>query len=445
MAGASCRRFSLRTVNVHLSLRLLVLLIATSPVIIFVDDPLTWGLVAAITAVAIGIVAFSIPSAEAQFLSPLYRPLVIVVAIPAIWMVIQLIPIPSQSLSHPIWASAATALGTAQFGGMGIDPGATLITMTRYFCTIGVAFVTSVLTLDRRRAEQVLFSLVGAAGVTALMLLPYDVNGFVIFGVDYDPGHAAVMAAITVLGTIFAAAAVIRTLERYETRRSHRDMTRRQFWTGFVLWLAIWSISWFVISGRTASVFAAACGTGTLVIIQVIRRLGFDRRASAAVAATAVAVAIAVVATRPSGSENVTLRYAVAPPASVQMTQQMITDTRWTGAGPGAFSSLVPIYREINDPEAPAPPTTAAAIAIELGRPVLIFVLALTIVSAALLADGALRRGRDSFYSAAGAGCITALTIEMFTDATSLSTSVQIIAAAIVGLGLAQIKSPSRQ
>jgi hypothetical protein len=430
---------------VHLSQRLIVLLIATSPAILFADNPMTSGLVAAVTAAAIGIVALSIRSVDAQFLSRLLGPVAILAAIPVVWMFIQLLPMPFGRLSHPIWASAASALGMAQLGGMSIDPGTTLISMTRYLCSAGIAFITCAATVDRWRAERVLFALVSAASVTAVMLVVYNVGGFPILGASSDPEHAAVMAAISALGTIVAAAATIRALERYETRRSRRDVIHRSFWIGLAIWVGVWSISWFAISDRTADIFAAACGTGTLAIIGVIRRLGVARRASAALAGTALAVAIAVVATRPSDPGDMTLRFAAtAPPSSLQMTQQMLTDVRWTGAGAGAFSSLAPIYRGINDPEAPTPPTTAAAVAIEMGRPALVLVVVMSIVSAALLAVGALRRGRDSFYPAASAGCIIVFTIEMFTNATALSTSVQIVVAAIAGLGLAQIKSRSR-
>ena len=428
----------------HLSLRLLILLIAAIPAIAFIDNSTTSGLVAAITAAGIGIVAFSIDSTEAEYLSPLFRFSVAVAAIPAIWMTFQLVPMPVKSLSHPIWTSAAAALDRPLLGGMSADPGATLVTITRYFCAAGVVFFTAAVTVDRDRAERVLFTLVGATSAAAVASLVYSADGLAVLGADYDPERAAVMAAIGVLGTVVAAAAAIRSLERFETRRWDGRMSHRQFLISLTIWLAAWWIAWFVISERSADVFAAACGTATLAVIAVIRRLGIDRRVSAAVAAAALAVAIAVVAMQPTNPNDVTLRFATsAPPSAVQMAQQMVTDTRWTGAGAGAFASLAPIYREINDPEVSRPPTTAAAIAIELGRPALVFVLVLTVVSAALLAAGALRRGRDSFYPAASAACITAMTVELFTDASAMSMSVQVAIAAIVGLGLAQIKSRS--
>jgi hypothetical protein len=57
---------------------------------------------------------------------------------------------------------------------------------------------------------------------------------------------------------------------------------------------------------------------------------------------------------------------------------------------------------------------------------------------AAVLAAGALSRGRDSFYSAAAAGCSVALLVEAFFDASLLGTAVAVPAAITLGLGLGQ-------
>jgi hypothetical protein len=434
-------RLSLRAANVQLSLQLLVLLVLASPAVVFVDNAMTWGLITMLTAAAIGLIGSQIRPAEADYVSTLLRPVVIVLAAPAIWMLVQALATPFDGLMHPIWASAAAALGAPMLGRMSIDPGATFLSIGRYLCATGILVATAAATVDRRRAEWMLFALVGAAGLTALIYFSYTIGSFSGSDTAYDIGRTSAMSAISVLGAIVTAAAAIRAFERFETRRSTRPMTHRQFWSGFALWLAAWSVSWFVISGRSSHIFAAACGTASLATIEVIRRLRIDRRASAAIAAVAIAIAIAVVAIQPAEQNDVTLRFASAPSSGVSMAQQMIADTRWSGVGAGAFPSLVPIYRDINDPEVLSAPTTASAIAIETGRPALVLVLLSAVAAAALLAIGAIRRGRDSFYPAAGASCVIALSVEMFTDASALSSSVQIIAAAAIGLGLAQSKS----
>jgi hypothetical protein len=59
-------------------------------------------------------------------------------------------------------------------------------------------------------------------------------------------------------------------------------------------------------------------------------------------------------------------------------------------------------------------------------------------LAAAVMLRGVLRRGRDSFYPALGAGCRVALLIRGFADASIFAQAVSIIAAATVGLALAQ-------
>jgi hypothetical protein len=127
------------------------------------------------------------------------------------------------------------------------------------------------------------------------------------------------------------------------------------------------------------------------------------------------------------------------------MTDQMIADTHWTGSGAGTFAALASVYRDIDDPDAPQAPTTAAAISVEFGRPALLLAIATIVLSAAQLAAGALRRGRDSFYPAAGAGCAVTLLIDVFIDANLLSLAVQIFVAVVIGLGMAQRRSRTVQ
>ena len=82
--------------------------------------------------------------------------------------------------------------------------------------------------------------------------------------------------------------------------------------------------------------------------------------------------------------------------------------------------------------------TAAAKIAIELGRPMLWILSGATLLVIVALVRGALRRGRDSFYPALGAGSVIALLIASFANAGVFTPAVSIVAAAIVGLGFAQ-------
>jgi predicted branched-subunit amino acid permease len=88
-------------------------------------------------------------------------------------------------------------------------------------------------------------------------------------------------------------------------------------------------------------------------------------------------------------------------------------------------------------------PTAAAAIAIELGRPMLWLIVATMAGSILVLLRASLRRGRDSFYPMAGASCLITLLFLSFMNVEVLSSAAATIAAATLGLAFAQSKSRS--
>jgi hypothetical protein len=59
-------------------------------------------------------------------------------------------------------------------------------------------------------------------------------------------------------------------------------------------------------------------------------------------------------------------------------------------------------------------------------------------VLSALMLRRAMVRGRDWQYPAASAGAVVLITVESFADATLVNSAVMTIAAATVGVGLAQ-------
>jgi hypothetical protein len=428
--------------KVLLSLRLLIALIASSPFFLFLDETIEWAFLAAATAASLANIALNIGPGEADYLLRVIRPVAFLLAVPAVWMLVQIVPMAIGSLTHPVWTSAAAALNEAIPGRMSVDPGATLISLSRYLWVIGNMFAAMAVTIDRRRAEWILYSLTGAAGIVALLLVVDRFHVLQITDGGKDFARLAMMAAISTIGTTISIASAIRTFERYETRHPTLAMSTPKFLRDFAINLSIGAICWLAIADHPSYVFVAACSTATLLIIEAVRRIGMSRLAAAALAATMIIIiAIVAVMVKQNRERDITLHFASAPRWLMSIAEEMKMDTRWTGSGAGTFSSLAPIYREVDDPDVQAAPTTAAAIAIELGQPALIYGAALTVAAAGFLALGALRRGRDSFYPAAGAACVVAVFLEAFIDASALSTAVQIVAATLVGVALAQSKS----
>jgi hypothetical protein len=179
----------------------------------------------------------------------------------------------------------------------------------------------------------------------------------------------------------------------------------------------------------------------------LIRRLGLGSWAALAIAVFAIAVAGLVAAREPGlPNKNLTLAFADSPASLTELSQRILDDTPLIGTGAGTIAAIAPIYRDVDDrtPLSTAP-TAVAATAIELGRPMLWLIVATTVFSIFILLRASLQRGRDSFYPMAGASCLITLLILSFMNPGVLGSAAAIIAAATLGLAIAQSKSRSVQ
>jgi hypothetical protein len=420
----------------------LVLLIVTTPALIIFDGPIVYGLVTAAAALSVAIVALRIRAGEAGFLATVIRLVAIVAVVPAVWMLIQVLPLKTIGLAHPIWESAAAALGRPLAGSISIDPGDTLVSLARYLSAAAIAFVAAAAAVDRRRAEWILIALTAATTLIAFMVLAADLGTFTLFsnGDDGLVGHAATDSAG--LGVIIAAASAFHTLERGKAQ----PPGQRRPWLTFVACLIAFAIctSAVIVGATSQAYFAVACGVATLAIAVVTRRFSFGPWGYSAIISIALVVAIAAIALQP-GNRIVDFTLAFAAHASaplIALTQRVLTETSWMGTGAGTFAAILPIYQDIDElASGSVAPTAAAAIAVEMGRPFLWAILLAAIALVVTLLRGALLRRRDSFYSTAGASCVVAGTLLAFGNAALLSTPVVIIVAAIVGIAIAQSKS----
>jgi hypothetical protein len=422
---------------------LLILLIAATPTLLFDDGLAIHGVVALVTAMALAIVAAEIRPGEAGYTARLLRPALLLMAVPALWMLVELVPMPFTALSHPMWAGAAEALNRPIFGHISIDLGATVIGLGRYLTAEGILVVAAAVTIDRTRAEWMLRWLLCATAVSAALLIARTLFGFA--GAE----ALAALRAASALGVVIAAASTIRSIERYETRRNNAEMTLTRFGQSLGISLLALALCWLalIIAAPAPVIFAASCGFATVGLVVMVRRFALGPLAAGALAAVAIIASIAVAAGSKSStaSGDLSLRFAAeAAPSALSMAERMMADNS-IGTGVGTFKALVPIYRDISDAPAPTAPTSAAQIIVEMSRPALWSAVLLMMVAAALLLRGAMSRGRDSFYATCAAGCIITLTIEGFVDASLIETAVAILAATVFGLGLAQSVSRSSQ
>ncbi len=425
----------------------LALLIITTPAIIIFDGPMIHGLVIAAAAASVAAVALRIRPGEADFLSSVVRLPAVFALVPALWMLVQVLPLKPVGLANPIWDSTAAALGRPLGGSISIDPGATLVSLARYLSVAAIALVAAAVAVDRYRSKWILFSLVTSTTLIAAMVL-INRTGYFTFlnnGAGGAAGNAATDCAA--LGVILAATAALHTAERGQAYGTVQGRSAMPLLTFMACLVAVAVCSLAVIVDATGQMyFAIACGVATLVVAIIIRLFRPGPWGYSAIVAVALVAATAVVALQPDKqTTDLTLKFATRAPAPlIAVAQRVLAETRWTGTGAGTFAAVLPIYRGIDELTAgPVAPTAAAAIAAEMGRPFLWAMLIAAIGLVVMLLRGSATRGRDSVYSIAGASCVVTFALLGFGNAGLLSTPALIIAAATVGMAIGQSKSRS--
>jgi hypothetical protein len=426
---------------------LVVLLCAAPPILVF-DGAITHGVLAGVAAVGIAIVSRTMRPGETQFFLSFAKRAAALAAIPALWMLIQVLPLPF--LAHPIWISAQTGIGHPIAGSISIDIGASVMALGFYLTIVAVAFWSAAVAVDRQRAEWILFALMTATALIGLMVAATN-----LFELPYLKFKTSLFERTqgidcVAMGVLIAAAAGIRTMERYETRRASPGRSLSALLRTFAacaIALAI-CVSVLLMSAPVGTLVATGFGVVVLTSAVLVRRLGLGSWGIVAVALPAIAVAGILAASEPRlRTESFTLAFATDAPAPLtSMSQRILGDTPLRGTGAGTFAAIAPVYRDIEDQTAIiTAPTAAAAIAIELGRPMLWLIVATMAGAIYGLLRASLRRGRDSFYPALGASCLITLLFLSFMNAGVSGSAAAMIAAATLGLAFGQSKSRTVQ
>ena len=416
-------------------------LLALLPFLMLVDGIAANGLVSAIGASGIVAVAFTLHTSDLNRFSRLLGPTAfIVLFIPCLWMLLQVLPIPTQSLANPIWISTSAALGKPFVGAISVDIGATLLSLARYCASLAAALVTAAVTLNKQRAESVLSLLTAIAALIAVELIGFDLEYLRLPGFD-----RAAALNIAVIGFILSCATTIRAYEHLDTPSTRHRNLRMKAKVAASASIAAFLIclSAILVSADAVLLLAALFGAGILISVLAIRRwrLGlWGQAGTAALAAVAVAGFFAVVPAKKDASPTL----ALSTHGQISSIERMLSDAKWGGAGAGSFEALLPIYRD-SDVDSLEIPTAAATIAIEMGQPFLWASVIVFLVGALMLFRRALLRGRDYVYSSAGAACIIALLISMFSNDGVLGLTASLMISVLCGLAFAQSKSGSNR
>jgi hypothetical protein len=432
-----------RTIIVSTALSPLLVIVALTPAILIHDGTAIYGLLLALVSVGVAFTAPRIPVGETAHLQKVILTPAILIAIPAVWMLVQMLPLPIHALVNPIWDSAATALGQPMLGAISIDIGATALAFAKYILAVGILLLAVLTAADRRQAKWLLYALTTATTVISRMFLCSRFSNLGFLNALEDPAKRSDALDAAAFGLILSITTGNRIYERQEMRRS--EASRANFRRGFALCLVAFVVCLAALFlGRNRVVtFAALYGVGGVLAIALIRRLSLGRWGLIALAAVAIVGFIGIAATG-SGIQESDLTVALASPSqgTTALAQRIVSDAPLPGTGAGTYAALVPIYRTPDEDEhQTAAPTAAAAISIELGRPMLWYTFIGLVVGALLLLQGALQRGRDSFYPAAGTASLIASLLLVLGNSGLLGAASGSLAAATVGLAIGQSKS----
>lgn len=419
----------------------LLVLVAAAPVLLFFDNLVVAGAIQLYAAVSMMIIIVGMRPGEARHFFKLIRAPAALGAIPLLWMLIQLLPIASGGLSRSIWESAASALETPlQWASISIDPGLTLIALSRFASMVGIAFVAAAVSIDRRQVEKLLLLLASAAAVISLLLLAGQLGGFISKNESGVNGSHARMVTAGIIGIILFAASVIMVIERYEISRQPRTFLSQLLIPIGILVAGLLVCSLTLIAGDTShAIFAAACGLAMVAIIYSVRRIGLGPRASLAMGCVAILAAALIIWTKGHPiAGDLSLRYMSDANGDVATLDNRILDAvGLAGSGAGTFAVISTIYGT-QEPSVVRPATFAAQIAVELGRPALWVIVGLACALVVMFARSAFNRRRDCFYPLAGAGVTVAMVLGCFANAALTDPAISLLVAVTLGLGFGQ-------
>jgi hypothetical protein len=413
---------------------LLVVLIAAAPVLAVTRG---WLGPQLLTLAVAGMLLLlpGLPEADTQRSLAIFRVLAVAVLSPAVWMLLQIVPVSLGSIGHPVWRSAAAALTERLSGHVTVDLGYTVRGLFGYLTLISLAFFTSVLTRNRERAETILFALCTITTFIAVELILSRSNS----PNDFTDS----LVALTAFGTILNVAFVVRTIERYETRAERQPQLVRTYIGTILLGTtgALVCLIALIYSTTYDVLIAMAFGLTIVGLVVLVRRLSLGRWTVATVCASVFVACGGVIALRFAANPSVSplFRFTrIATAEAEAATLRMISDANWAGAGVGNYAALADIYRGAAEAPGDAAINTVTSMVLEWGRVGLLIAIIVLLQLLVVLFRGALSRGRDSFYAASAAACLVTAFCEAYCDTSFTDVTTQMIAAIIIGLGLSQ-------
>lgn len=426
-----------------LAFRLFLAIVLIAPAFLVSDALLARGMLTATVALVLFVIATLIRPGEAAFFSGTIKPYGVAASLFAAVIALQLLPMPVPGWRHPIWIGAEAALGSPVWGSITIGPGDTMIALFRALTVWGLLTAATALSVDRRRAEIILFLLLAMSTGLALVLAIHNSGGFVFLGEIGSTGPRAAIALSASLATVLSLATLVYAVERFETRHTRADFGQLGHVAAVTAAIVcfVMALATVIIFMPRAQLLANLMGLGTFLLIVGFRRAGVSVKAGFLIPMATLGIpAVIGLQTSTNANLDISLRYAVDTAAPILETaQRILSDVGWLGSGAGTFAAIAPLYGQVpQQSDLLIAPTSVAASVIGFGRPLTWVFLAVAVLGIIRLVYGALGRGRDSFFTAAAASCLVAVVVEAFIDASLLQSTSLILISTVLGLGVAQ-------
>jgi hypothetical protein len=420
---------------------MLASLVALIPALGMLDGVGMIGAVSAMLAAALMVLSIALPAASLVRFTRMLRPVVVVVlAAPALWMILQIIPMPAGALVNPIWASASAALHQRFAGTITVDVGATLLSLAQYCAVIAAALVTAAVTLDRQRARHVLYILMVITALVAARQIAQELALLDHLSLGESGDGRSQALVIAVAGIVLSCGTAIHAVDQLQQTGRSRPSTRSSIFTLSGAMLSLFICAAAILVRVSPAVFIAALlGAGTLLAVYAIRQWLLGPWGAAGLAAAAAIGLFGIFAVIPADKADKNVDLTV--PFSTQNQtafERMVSDAAPAGSGAGTFKALLPFYQELGTTASPEHPTAAAAIMVEMGPAFLCGMIAVALFGAWTLFSRSLARGQDYVYAAAGAGALIASPVMALAGDGILTLGASLLGGVLCGLGFAQ-------
>ena len=373
------------------------------------------------------------------------------------WAGFQTVSFSPPELHHPLWRSAAEALGSSYRGSISLDPVSSRESLVRIMTSAGIFWLALQLGRDRRRAGRVLVAVASGSAVYALYGLAVELSGAnTILWLDKtayrDVATATFVnrnsfATFAGLGLLCTVAALYRGVAR--SVAGARD-ARERAWrllsesplrhaalAGAALLLGVA----LVLSESRAGTAATGLGLMALVCVLAARR-GRSVRAIVLSAAVPAAAGAALLALSGEGLERrlyVTESDWRTRAEIAERTRHAIGDAPLLGTGLGTFASVYRVYRSGRiGPNVDRAHNDYLELALELGVPAAACFVGALAGLALVCAAGVFIRRRDEEMPAVGFASCTLVGAHALVDFSLQIPAVAATFALVLGTATAQ-------